>query len=118
MANEEVKRIQLKQLVTIHARVLRHEWLHALQDLGAWAMYNYSAKANQNQAQKGKLLAARGVRLREKKKKRAMVTRFVRWQVAQATMSAAVTEPEHALAGHTRRSKRQHGTKLGEEQIR
>ena len=106
VANDELKKIKLKQLFKIRGRLLKKEGMDALHVFGAWAIYRDSVKAAKAERQKAgcRLLGV----LVSGRRKRAMATRFVRWQGAASTMSTGVdaasseadtTDEEDKIAG-------------------
>ena len=106
VANDELKKIKLKQLFKIRGRLLKKEGVDALHVFGAWAIYRDSVKAAKAERQKAgcRLLGV----LVSGRRKRAMATRFVRWQGAASTMSTGVdaasseadtTDEEDKIAG-------------------
>ena len=106
VANDELKKIKLKQLFKIRGRLLKKEGMDALHVFGAWAIYRDSVKAAKTERQKAGCRLLRV--LVSGRRKRAMATRFVRWQGAASTMSTGVdaasseadtTDEEDKIAG-------------------
>ena len=89
-ATDEVKKLKLKPLFKIRGRLLNQEGFHALHEFGAWAIYRESVEAAKAERRKaacrllGRLISGRG--------RRAVATRFVRWQMAAGTVSAAAVD--------------------------
>ena len=77
-AEKEAKKIKLMRLCQIRGRLLKQEGFYALHGFGAWAIYRESIEATKAERQKASCrLLGRFVSGRSK---RAMATRFVRWQ--------------------------------------
>ena len=90
MATDEVKKLKLKPLIRIRGWLLKQEGFRAVHDFRAWQIYREYGKAAKAERRKascrllGRLVSGRG--------KRAVATRFVRWQGAAATVSAAAVD--------------------------